>query len=322
MAIVAVVASQALTACAKDPVRPAVVPVRGATGRIDVALRWSRDGQWVAFRRYLPSSYGPPGMYVVHRTGTLVRYVYGPADLFFPREATFSPDGRYIAAVDLGRQLIIVDLATLEVRHPLYTQTEVRSPDWSPDGRSILYSRFYAGNPATTLDSLGLFLLDVVTGTTQPLRWGPGPVFSFYPRWSPDGRLIAMDESVGGTTALAVMNSDGTGHRFIIPVKSLQVYSSIDWYRPAPGGAARILYWHHAPPVGPYLINPDGTGLTPFWHRIESEGFLSPTGVEYVRGSPDPVSRWWVLYVGLIEDRTDVALRQITRYEPVLLTRE
>jgi len=250
-----------------------------------------------------------------------VRYVYGPADFFFPREASFSPDGRFIAAVDFGRQLIIVNLATLEVRRPLYTQTEVWHPDWSPDGRSILYSQFYAGNPATTADSLGLFLFDVATGTSRPLRWGPDPVYSFYPRWSPDGRLIAMDEAVAPVKALSVMNADGTGHRFLIPPKSLQLYSDIDWYRPTPGAAARILFFRETPPGrGPYLINPDGTGMTPFWHRIQSEGFLSPTGVEYVRGSPDPTSHYWVLYIGLVDDVTDVVLRQVTRYEPVLLT--
>src|SRR6266545_1956612 len=195
-AIPAVLIGFALTGCAKDPVRPVTVPVRWGTGTIDFALAWSRDSQWIAFRRQAPSAYGPPGMYMVHRTGGALRYVYGPADLFFPREASFSPDGRFIAAVDFGRQLVTVDLATLEVRRPLYTQTEVWHPDWSPDGRSILYSQFYAGNPATTADSLGLFLFDVARGTTRPLRWGPDPVYSFYPRWSPDGRLIAMDEAV------------------------------------------------------------------------------------------------------------------------------
>jgi WD40 repeat protein len=321
LSIAALVVAFALSGCAKNPVRPVTVPVRWGTGTIDFALAWSRDGQWIAFRRQAPSSYGPPGMYVVNRTGTIVRYVYGPADLFFPREASFSPDGRFIAAVDFGRQLIIVDIATLEVRHPLYTQSAVWHPDWSPDGRSILYSQFYAGNPATTLDSLGLFLFDVATGTTRPLRWGPDPVYSFYPRWSPDGRLIAMDELVAPSKALSVMNADGTGHRFLIPARSLQLYRDIDWYRPAPGQAARILFWKtQQPGAGPYLINADGTEMTPFWHRIQSEGFLSPSGVEYVRGSPDPTSHYWVLYVGLIADVTDVALRQITSYDPPIPT--
>jgi dipeptidyl aminopeptidase/acylaminoacyl peptidase len=294
--------------------RPVAVPVRWGTGTVDFALAWSRDGQWIAFRRVAPSSYGPPGMYVVHRTGAIVRRVSGPADLFFPREASFSPDGRFIVAVDFGRQLIIVDLATLEVRRPLYTLGEVWFPDWSPDGRNILYMQNSPGGP----DSAGLMLFDVATATRRPLRgWGSAPVLASYARWSPDGRLIAMSELVGPVRALSVISADGTGHRFLIPPKSLQLYYDIDWYRPAPGGTARILFWRTQPPrAGPYLINPDGTGMTPFWHRIQSEGFLSPSSVEYVRRSPDPASHYWVLYVGQVDDVTDVALRQVTRYEP------
>jgi hypothetical protein len=52
---------------------------------------------------------------------------------------------------------------------------------------------------------------------------------------------------------------------------------------------------------------------------MQSGGFLSPSGVEYVRGSPDPTSHYWVLYVGQIDDLTDAALRQVTRFEPLVL---
>jgi WD40 repeat protein len=194
----------------------------------------------------------------------------------------------------------------------------VYSTDWSPDGRTILYSLFYSGNPATTLDSLGLFLLDVTAGSSSQLRWGPDPVFSRYPRWSPDGRLIAMDELGAPDEALSVMNRDGTGHRFLIPPRAVHLYSRIDWYgRPNTGGA-RILFSNDtpSPKVGPYLINPDGTALLPFWHEMEFERFLSPSGAEYVRGAPDPASGLFVLYVGLVDDVTGVALRQVTKYEP------
>src|SRR5207247_9004668 len=111
-------------------------------------------------------------------------------------------------------------------------------------------------------------LLAAATGAHPPLRSGSDPVLASNARWSPDGRLIAMPELVGPVRALSVMNADGTGHSFLIPPKSLQLYHDIDWYRPAPGQAARILFWiTNRPGGGPYLINPDGTGMTPFWHR-------------------------------------------------------
>lgn len=308
----------ALAGCAKDPAHPVTSPVRWGTGTIDFALAWSRDGQWIAFRRTVPSSYGPPGLYLVDRTGSVVRHIYSPAGqfFFFPREASFSPDGGSIAAVDVGRQMIIVDLPTLNVHRPLYTQGEVWSPNWSADGHTILYSQLNAGS-FTTDDSVGLFIFDVTASMTRPLRWGSGPIYSMYARLSPDGRLVAMDELAGPVEGLGVMNADGTGHSFLIQPRSGQLFRNIDWYHTPLGGPDRILFWStQQPGAGPYLVNPDGSGLAPFWHRIQSEGFLSPTGTEYVRGSPDPASHYWVLYVGRIDDVTDVALRQVTRYEP------
>jgi hypothetical protein len=126
-----------------------------------------------------------------------------------------------------------------------------------------------------------------------------------------------MCELVESALALSVVNADGTGHRYLIPPRSLQQYEDIDWYRPVPGGAMKILFRRSRQPNGArFLINPDGTGLTPFWHRLDFEAFLSPTGAEFVREHPDPVSHFPVLYVGLVDDLTDVSLRQLTHYEP------
>ena len=70
------------------------------------------------------------------------------------------------------------------------------------------------------------------------------------------------------------------------------------------------------------MINPDGTGLMPFWHRmVGTSGILSPTGTEFVAVRPDPKNHYWVLFVGQMKDVTDVAFRQITRYEAVASTR-
>lgn len=302
-----------LSGCAKDPVRPLPEPLATGPTVIDVPLAWSRDGQWVAFRRSVQSSYGPPGMYVVHRTGSIVRHVFSPADIFFPREATFSPDGRFIAAVDSQRQLFIVNLQTLVVARPLYTPGEMYYPDWSPDGNNILI----LPNTEGGLDSAGLHLFNAVSGEYRQLLSSDGPIFASSARWSPDGNLIAFSELVDGIRALSVINADGTGHRFLIPPRSLQQFDGIDWYRRSPGAALQVFFRRAPNPgAGPYLINLDGTGLTPFWHGIRSEGYLSPAGKEFVRLHPSPTLQNWVLYVGLIDDVTDLSLRQITRYEP------
>jgi len=57
------------------------------------------------------------------------------------------------------------------------------SPQISPDGKHYMYDRWEDG-------LAGIYLLDTATGEERLLS-GPGESASFYPSWSPDGRLIA-----------------------------------------------------------------------------------------------------------------------------------
>jgi dipeptidyl aminopeptidase/acylaminoacyl peptidase len=313
-----------LPACAKDPTRPRPLEVGWGIpyiAQVDYPLAWSRDGQWIAFRRWLPSSYGPPGMYIVHRLGGRVRYVTGPADRFFPSEATFSADGRFIAYVADGRrQLSVVEIATGEVRHPMQTGQYVWRPDWSPDGRYILHSRT-PSYPDTPNDSVGLHLFDVVNGTDRQMRVEGDLVLGAEFRWSPSGDRIAVIEALqsNGLRHLTVIPSDESGRRVLIPVTSGVILYYLHWYTPWPLAVPRIVFYRSssgATPAGYYLINPDGTGLSRFWHRIDSGGYLSPAGDEYVRSYLDPSLRYGVLAVGDASRATDFALRPITEYIP------
>lgn len=72
--------------------------------------------------------------------------------------------------------------------------------DVSPDGRTLL------------LDILGdLYTLPIGGGTATRLT--RGPAYDFQPRWSPDGRQIALTSDRGGTDNLWVMNADGSQPR-------------------------------------------------------------------------------------------------------------
>jgi Tol biopolymer transport system component len=57
-------------------------------------------------------------------------------------------------------------------------------PDWSPDGKRIVLSKFVEAEKANHL-----YLLEVATGALTPLVEAPG--FQTFARWSPDGRYIA-----------------------------------------------------------------------------------------------------------------------------------
>src|SRR2546430_9889985 len=56
-------------------------------------------------------------------------------------------------------------------------------PDWSPDGRFVVYASYVR-------DAIELRLLDLASGATRPLT-ANGAV-NLEPRWSPDGTRIAF----------------------------------------------------------------------------------------------------------------------------------
>ena len=92
-----------------------------------------------------------------------------------------SPDGSRIAMVAGWRQIVVVDIETLDI-------TIVRSiedgdlwePTWSPDGKSLIYAR-------TPPEGLGARI------EVAPVDGGPPVdlVTGLGPSWSPDGRWIA-----------------------------------------------------------------------------------------------------------------------------------
>jgi TolB protein len=77
---------------------------------------------------------------------------------------------------------------------------------WSPDGRTIVFSRSVDG----TTD---LFLMDADGTNERPLTATPESEGGA--RYSPDGRLIAFDVSAGEERRIAVMNADGSGRRVV-----------------------------------------------------------------------------------------------------------
>ena len=76
------------------------------------------------------------------------------------------------------------------------------SPDWSPDGRYILYSW-----QAPEQWKHDIYLVEIATGRINQLTRGSGSYES--PHWSPDGRHVTFQSTRSGSKQIFIMSVDG-----------------------------------------------------------------------------------------------------------------
>jgi Tol biopolymer transport system component/DNA-binding winged helix-turn-helix (wHTH) protein len=156
----------------------------GETLRTANRVTFSRDGKWMAW-----ISNGGSSLWRSRVDGTERVQLTGPSMEVFMMQ--WSPDGQQLAfmARDPGQvwkiYVIGADGGNL---HPLLNEDRNEAdPDWSPDGRKIVFGRVPA-LMGETAESKSLVLCDTATRKISPI---PGSEQLFSPRWSPDGRYIA-----------------------------------------------------------------------------------------------------------------------------------
>ena len=128
------------------------------------------------------------------------REMYVPQATSGPSSATWSPDGTeliYSMQGTLWRQRIGSLVATQLTSGPVYDY----QPDWSPDGRTVVFARY-------AHDAIELQLLDLASGSVTPLT-ANGAV-NLEPRWSPDGSRLAFVSSMyNGRWHIFVLSPEG-----------------------------------------------------------------------------------------------------------------
>ncbi|AFM22833.1 Tol-Pal system beta propeller repeat protein TolB [Desulfomonile tiedjei] len=99
-----------------------------------------------------------------------------------------------------SRELFVMDFDGHNLTPLTRTNSINLSPDWSPDGRSIIFTSYIRGNPdvwAVDFPGLGL----------RPLSSRPG--LNASPRHSPDGNYVALSANVNNLPKIIVINAQG-----------------------------------------------------------------------------------------------------------------
>jgi WD40 repeat protein len=108
--------------------------------------------------------------------------MYLPQATSGPTSPAWSPNGRTLA-VSMQGSLWTIDPAAGRARQVTNGPGYDYQPDWSPDGRFLVYASYRR-------DAVDLWRLELATGAARPLtRYG---AVSVEPRFSPDGRRIAF----------------------------------------------------------------------------------------------------------------------------------
>lgn len=169
---------------------------------------WSPDGQWIAYVKQDGLTFDTSNIYIMRRDGrqrTRVTYHDGGSC-----HVSWSPDGTHIAyyahdsTTGTGIYLLNVECVlngTTECDLSPTFLTFGYSPDWSPDGKKIVYEYY---KPISARESA--ILVISTDGTGEPVELTPG-IRCAFPSWSPDGTRIAL--SCGGD--IYTVRPDGTG---------------------------------------------------------------------------------------------------------------
>ena len=118
---------------------------------------------------------------------------------------TWSPTGRQIAFISDrsgSPQLWLMDSDGTNLQRMVTEGGHCDSPDWSPDGRFIVYSW-----QAPTRWEHDIYVMEVSTAKIFQLTTGSDS--NENPHWSPDGRHLVFQSARTGSKQIFIMNADG-----------------------------------------------------------------------------------------------------------------
>jgi Tol biopolymer transport system component len=182
-------------------------PARISTQRGPVAYwddeipQWSPDSRWLAFTMQWH-------VHVAPLAGGLPKKISGFAPkAMLPR---WMPDSHgllvFVDREGEGVQLLLTDREGCWPRSLVTLPGDVRDARPAPDGKTVVF----IFRPRDDPNRLDLRLVDVQTGQIRPLTGAPKQK-DWWPRWSPDGSLIAFLSQRSGFNEVWPIRSDGEG---------------------------------------------------------------------------------------------------------------
>jgi TolB protein len=170
----------------------------------DIDAQWSPDGTLLSFTRIPPEGdfdWHNAWIWTVRPDGS------DPRPLAPGLDGRWSPDGTKLvldAATDQGySDLFVVDADGTGRRQLTATPQAEEAAGWSPDGKKILFTRFWLSGRGSDV-----FVMNADGSNERRLTFTRG--FDDAGSWSPDGKKILFTNGAVGSASLLVMNADGS----------------------------------------------------------------------------------------------------------------
>jgi TolB protein len=175
-----------------------------------------------------------------HRFGDAVVRSFGHPSVFLTRVAAVRGSGDH-------KEILLMDFDGARPRPVTRNKVLDLFPNWSPDGRSLVYTSFAAGKP-------DLYVLDLTGGKSQVVSKEPG--LNIGGSFSPDGRSVAATLSPDGNPDVYVMAPDGSNRRRVTDTWGID--TSPSW---APDGKRIAFASSRTGNSHIYVMNIDGSDV-------------------------------------------------------------
>jgi Tol biopolymer transport system component len=212
----------------------------------DILPSWSPSGRWIAFTRLYPTDRWEKraGVSLIRLDGSGYRQVTPPRLGYRDIGPSWSPDGKRLAFVRNidsacgcphadDHAIFIVRLNGSHLRRitPWNVQGSL-NPDWSPNGRWIVFTSVTTDPPASR--GVNVWMIHPNGTGLRRLTSNPNDLYKFgRASFSPDGQRVTTSRGLGdGQRDIYVMNIDGSDFHAI--VTSPRSDSFPDWGRGRP----------------------------------------------------------------------------------------